>query len=66
MLSQKLAEADAVLANPALFARDQARAVALGRARAETADALEAAELAWMEAAEAYEAVRLEASVQAQ
>jgi hypothetical protein len=37
--------------------------VALGKTRAETADALEAAELAWMEAAELYETAKTEAGV---
>ena len=60
-LSAKLAELDATLADPALFTRDAARAVKLGKARAEAADALAAAEGEWMEAAEAYEAARAEA-----
>ena len=60
-ISAKLTELDAALADPALFTRDAARAVALGKARAEASDALAAAELQWMEAAEAYETARAEA-----
>jgi ATP-binding cassette subfamily F protein 3 len=62
-LTKTLAATDDALADPALFTKDPARAVALGKARAETADALEAAELDWMEAAEAYEAAKTEAGV---
>ena len=62
-LSAKLTELDAALADPALFTRDAARAVALGKARAEAADALAAAEGEWMTAAEAYETARAEAGV---
>jgi ATP-binding cassette, subfamily F, member 3 len=62
-LTAKLAELDASLSDPALFARDPGRAVSLGKARAEAADALEAAELAWMEGAERYEAARADAGV---
>ncbi len=62
-LTRRLAEADAALADPALFARDVARAVALGKARASAADQLTAAETAWIEAAEAYETAKLEAGV---
>ena len=60
-LTGKIAELDAALSDPALFARDPARAVTLGKARAEAADQLAAAEVAWMEAAEAYEAAKAEA-----
>ena len=62
-LTRKLAEVDAALADPTLFARDPARAVSLGKARADAADALEASELAWMEAAERYEAAKADAGV---
>jgi ATP-binding cassette subfamily F protein 3 len=62
-LTKTLAATDAALADPALFTKDPARAVALGKTRAETADALEAAELAWMEAAELYETAKTEAGV---
>ncbi len=62
-LSAQLAKLDAELADPALFTRDAARAVKLGKTRADAADALAAAEGEWMEAAEAYEAAKLEASV---
>ena len=60
-LSAELAKLDAALSDPALFAREPARAVALGRQRAEAADGLSVAEGAWMEAAEAYEAARAQA-----
>ncbi len=62
-LTGKIAEVDAALADPALFTRDPARAVALGKARVEAADQLAAAEMAWMEAAEAYEEAKTEAGV---
>jgi ATP-binding cassette subfamily F protein 3 len=62
-LTRKIAETDAALADPALFAKDPGRAVTLGKARAEAADGLEVAELEWMEAAEAYEAAKAEAGV---
>jgi len=62
-LTKTLAATDAALADPALFTKDPARAVALGKTRAETADALEAAELDWMEAAELYETAKTEAGV---
>ena len=60
-LSAKLAEFDASLADPTLFTRDAAGAVRLGKARAEAADRLAAAEGEWMEAAEAYETAKAEA-----
>ena len=59
----KLAEADKALNNPALFARDPAAVVTLGRSRSEAAKALEKAEAAWMAAAEVYEAAKVEAGV---
>ena len=62
-LTGKIAELDGALSDPALFTRDPARAVALGKARAEAADHLGATEVAWMEAAEAYEAAKAEAGV---
>lgn len=54
-LTSKIAQLDAQLADPRLFTRDAANAVTLGKSRAETADALAAAEGEWMQAAEAYE-----------
>ena len=60
-LSAQLAKLDGELADPALFRRDAARAVGLGKARADAADALAAAEVEWMEAAEAYETAKAEA-----
>ena len=62
-LMTKIAEMDAALSDPALFTRDPARAVALGKARAEAGDQLADAEMTWMEAAEAYEAAKVEAGV---
>ncbi len=62
-LTGKIAELDRALSDPALFARDPAGAVALGKARVEAADQLGMAEMAWMEAAEAYEAAKVEAGV---
>ena len=60
-LTGKIAELDGALADPALFTRDPGRAVSLGKARAEAADHLDAAETAWMEAAEVYETAKVEA-----
>jgi ATP-binding cassette subfamily F protein 3 len=57
-LTRKLGDLDTELAHPDLFARNPAKAVALGKARAEAADQLEATEMEWMEAAEAYEAAK--------
>ena len=56
VLTRQIADHDTALADPALFTRDPARAIALGKARADAAARLEAAETDWMEAAEAYEA----------
>jgi ATP-binding cassette, subfamily F, member 3 len=50
------AELDKALADPTLFGRDPARAADLGRQRARTQQALDAAEAAWLAAAEAVEA----------
>jgi ATP-binding cassette, subfamily F, member 3 len=62
-LTRKIAETDTALADPALFTRDAARAVALGKTRAGAAGQLEAAELEWIEAAEAYETAKVDAGV---
>ena len=56
--ARALEEIDAALADPDVFARDPARAADLGRRREQAQAALEAAELDWLEAAEAYEAVK--------
>jgi ATP-binding cassette subfamily F protein 3 len=56
--SRALEEIDAALADPAAFAKDPARAAELGRRRTQAQAALEAAEAAWLDAAEAYEAVK--------
>jgi ATP-binding cassette subfamily F protein 3 len=50
---ERVSSIDAALADPGLFGRDPARAAALGRDRANAADALALAEAAWLEAAEA-------------
>ncbi len=57
---QALAEIDAALTDPAIFKRDPAKAAELGRRRTEVREALAAAEADWLEAAEAYEAVKAE------
>jgi len=49
---------DAALANPTAFAKDPFKAVELARKREQAQAALAAAEAEWMEAAEAYEALR--------
>ena len=60
-VSARLADLDGRLADPTLFTRDAAKAIALGKSRAEAADTLLACELEWMEAAEAYEAAKAQA-----
>ena len=60
-LTAQLSKFDAELADPALFTRDAPRAVKLGKARADAADALAAVEEEWMEAAQAYETARSQA-----
>jgi ATP-binding cassette subfamily F protein 3 len=56
--SEALHRIDAILTDPATFARDPAGAAELGHKRAEAHAALEAAELEWLEAQEAYEQVK--------
>jgi ATP-binding cassette subfamily F protein 3 len=56
--SQALQRIDAALTDPATFAGDPAKAAELGHRRAEAHAALEAAELEWLEAQEAYEQVK--------
>ena len=55
-LQGKLAALDKKLADPTLYDRDPAEAQSLGSERDRLADALNAAEQAWLEANEAYEA----------
>jgi len=55
--TKAVAETDAILADPALYARDPARAAELGQKRAKQQAALDRAEAVWMAAAEAYEVV---------
>jgi ATP-binding cassette subfamily F protein 3 len=59
--TEALAKIDAALTDPAIFAKDPAKAADLGRRRDQAQAALEAAELEWMEAQEAYEALRASA-----
>jgi ATP-binding cassette subfamily F protein 3 len=56
--SKALAEIDAALTDPKIFAQQPARAADLGRRRTQAVAALEAAEAKWLETAEAYDAVR--------
>jgi ATP-binding cassette, subfamily F, member 3 len=58
-LSKKIASVDSALADGTLYAGDAARAQALARERGELIRAREAAETAWLEASEAYEAARV-------
>jgi len=55
-------ELDKALADPALFRREPVRAADLGRQRAKAKDAVDRAEAAWIEAAEAYEQSQAAAS----
>ena len=54
----RLAEIDAALADPATFSGDPRRAAELGRARTEAQATLDAAERDWLEAVEAFEALK--------
>jgi ATP-binding cassette subfamily F protein 3 len=56
--SAELARIDAALTDSELFAKDPARAAKLGRQREAAQAAVEAAENEWLEAQEAYEALR--------
>ena len=56
-LIDRIARIDAALADPSLYERDPAKAADLGRDRARSAEALEVAETAWLEASEEYEAM---------
>ena len=55
--TKTVADLDAILADPALYVKDPARAAEVGRRRAKQQEALDRAEALWMAAAEAYEAV---------
>ena len=59
--SQALARIDQALTDPKVFTEDPAKAAQLGKDRQAAQAALEAAELEWLEATEAYEALRSEA-----
>jgi ATP-binding cassette subfamily F protein 3 len=61
-LTLQIATIDAALADTGLYARNPARAQALARARGELARAREAAEVAWLQASEAYEAAAAQAT----
>jgi ATP-binding cassette subfamily F protein 3 len=56
-----LGEIDKKLTDPVIFARDPAQAAALGRKREAAQVAVNAAEREWLEAQEAYEALRTDA-----
>jgi len=56
--TEALARIDEALLDPATFAGDPAKAADLGRRREAAADILAAAEMEWLEAAEAYEALK--------
>ena len=51
----RIAEIDRTLADPQLYVRDPARAAALNKERAETAQALAAAEDRWLTLSSRYE-----------
>jgi ATP-binding cassette subfamily F protein 3 len=59
--AETLAKIDAELTDAAIFTREPARAAALGHQREAAQAAVEAAELEWLEAQEAYEALRASA-----
>ncbi|MDP3853214.1 ABC-F family ATP-binding cassette domain-containing protein [Phenylobacterium sp.] len=59
--TQALAEIDKALTDPKVFAQDPAKAADLGRRRDQAQATLDAAELEWLEANEAYEAVKSDA-----
>jgi ATP-binding cassette, subfamily F, member 3 len=54
-LAKRLAEIDAALADPALYDRDPVQVATLGKARADMARSLSAAEDQWLALSEAYE-----------
>ncbi|AWM77374.1 ABC-F family ATP-binding cassette domain-containing protein [Phenylobacterium parvum] len=56
--ASRLAEIDAALADPATFTGDPRRAAELGQARTEAQAMLDDAEQAWLEAVEAFEALK--------
>jgi ATP-binding cassette subfamily F protein 3 len=55
-VTKQLAEIDAVLADPALYVKDPARAAELGQKRIKAQARLDEVEAEWVAAAEAYEA----------
>ncbi|WP_309643455.1 ABC-F family ATP-binding cassette domain-containing protein [Phenylobacterium sp.] len=59
--SQALAEIDRALTDPKVFGANPAKAADLGRRRDQAQATLDAAELEWLEANEAYEAVKSDA-----
>ena len=59
--TKALAEIDQALADTTLYVKDPAKAADLGRRRDKTQAAVDKAEAAWIEAAEAYESVRTDA-----
>jgi ATP-binding cassette subfamily F protein 3 len=59
--TETLAGIDQALTDPAVFAKDPAKAADLGRRRDAAQQAVDAAEQEWLEAQEAYEALRADA-----
>jgi ATP-binding cassette subfamily F protein 3 len=55
---EELARIDSALTDPTVFAKDPAKASELGRRRDAAEAAVEAAEIEWLAAQEAYEALR--------
>jgi ATP-binding cassette subfamily F protein 3 len=59
--TETLAGIDQALTDPAVFAKDPAKAADLGRRRDAAQQAVDTAEQEWLEAQEAYEALRADA-----
>ena len=59
--TQALAELDKALTDPAVFTSNPGRAAQLGTQRTKAQSTLDAAEAEWIEAVEAYEAVKVDA-----
>ncbi|HEY3813030.1 MAG TPA: ABC-F family ATP-binding cassette domain-containing protein [Caulobacteraceae bacterium] len=62
-LTWDIGKLDQALANPDLFTRDPAKAVALGKDRSRALEELAETEAKWLAAAEAYEAAKVEAGI---
>jgi ATP-binding cassette subfamily F protein 3 len=59
--TQAVAELDRALTDPQVFSKDPAKAAELGRRRDAAQVALDAAEAEWLDAVEAYEAMKADA-----